>query len=293
MIISVFIGVAAVFFIIGILFIVKGVSSEEQEAVPISNPKEIEELKSTFVPSGLKTVLTEDPIVPQGEVSPDLAPPVKIVQPQESREQIQIDQLTEKNQQLIEQLNEQKDKFEKVELNIEVLKKEYKGLKEQGAGKIKILEEQMEKVQSENGRLTEGLSSKSELLEKKHEENQRLQTEMRATVGRLELEKEELLKVKDVSVDKSDYEALSNRLVGTISTVEGLKGEYKDLQKSNDELKDTFKRTEELNVHLLEKERLMQYELIKNRAQALGLEKICEDFKAQIEAMTAMEEQTI
>ena len=85
-----------------------------------------------------------------------------------------------------------------------------------------------------------------------------------------------------------EFEALSNRLEGAITTIEGLKGTNKDLKLSNQALQEDFKRTEELNVQLLEKERIMQYELVKNRAQALGLERICEDFKRQIEEMSVV-----
>ena len=51
-------------------------------------------------------------------------------------------------------------------------------------------------------------------------------------------------------------------------------------------MKNNSKKAEELNAHLLQKDQMIQYELTKNRAQALGLEKICEDFKTQIESMT-------
>ncbi len=55
---------------------------------------------------------------------------------------------------------------------------------------------------------------------------------------------------------------------GTAQQVESLEAELK-------KLKDT-------NSHLLEKERTLVYELSKSRAQAAGLEKICQDFKRQM-----------
>ncbi|MBU4334114.1 MAG: hypothetical protein KKD07_06710, partial [Candidatus Omnitrophica bacterium] len=39
----------------------------------------------------------------------------------------------------------------------------------------------------------------------------------------------------------------------------------------------------EYNAYLLTKEKVLQYELTKNRAKALGFEKICEDFKRRID----------
>ena len=48
-------------------------------------------------------------------------------------------------------------------------------------------------------------------------------------------------------------------------------------------------RVKELNERMRAKERDLQYELIKVRAQALGLEKMCEGFKERIEAMNGQE----
>ena len=95
------------------------------------------------------------------------------------------------------------------------------------------------------------------------------------------------IKEQRAEASKTEFEALSSKLVESISTIEDLKRENKALQQSNSDLRDEFKRTEELNEHLLKKEKMIQYELTKNRAQALGLEKICEDFRTQIETMAA------
>ena len=45
-------------------------------------------------------------------------------------------------------------------------------------------------------------------------------------------------------------------------------------------------RIKEFNNYLVEKERLLKYELTKSRAQSLGFEKLCEDFKVQIEELS-------
>ena len=95
------------------------------------------------------------------------------------------------------------------------------------------------------------------------------------------------LKEQRAEAGRVEFEALSGKLIESINIIGDLKRENKDYQKANLDLKDAFKKMEEMNDHLVKKEKMMQYELTKNRAQALGLEKICEDFRTQIETMSA------
>ncbi len=55
------------------------------------------------------------------------------------------------------------------------------------------------------------------------------------------------------------------------------------LTQENEDSVRNFEKMKEFNEHLLEKEKILQYELTKARAQNLGLEKVCEEFKDQIE----------
>jgi chromosome segregation ATPase len=279
---TVFIGLAAIFFILGIFFILKGVFAEEQSAVPISNPKEIAEFKSAFVPPVQKANASFLPEA--GETKPA----------QISEKQIQIDRLTAENQQLKQQITEHQNKFEGLERNVEIFKREHHQLKESEAEKIRNLETKISNIQLEKEQLLltqklfEELKEKGQYFEKQYAESQTRQTELREYVRRLESERDYLLKSQKQGVDRTEFEALSSRLEGAIITIEGLKGKNKDLELSNRALQEDFKSTEELNAQLREKEKIMQYELAKNRAQALGLEKICEDFKKQIEEMSAV-----
>lgn len=59
--------------------------------------------------------------------------------------------------------------------------------------------------------------------------------------------------------------------------------EFNRLRQENADSVRNFEKIKEFNDHLLEKEKILQYELTKSRAQNLGLEKICEEFKDQIE----------
>jgi hypothetical protein len=61
------------------------------------------------------------------------------------------------------------------------------------------------------------------------------------------------------------------------------KKEREQLLQAHNGLEQDFTKIKDMNTYLLEKEKLLQYELIKERAQSLGLERICEDFKVQID----------
>jgi len=268
--ISVFIGLAAIFFILGILCIIKGAFSEDENAVPISNPKEIEELKTSFMPNEQGKSSDRQKGIHQKSGPANVSRETGVMASSRSKSQSEIDQLIQKNEQL--------------EQSLQASKRENQ--------QIKALEEKITNIQKEkerlllNRQLIDELKAKGELFERRHAENKIQQEELRESIRTLESEKEELIKAKKHGVNKSELNALSSRLESSIAAIEVLKGENKDLQQFNQNLKDDFKKTKEQNTHLLEKENIMEYELSKNRAQNLGLEKICEDFKVQIENLT-------
>ena len=116
--ISLLIGIATVLFIAGILLVIKGASSEEQTAVPISDPKEIEELKSAFVPirqtAGSSTASTL-------HESPSGHPVANVPE---------TDPVKDENELLIKQIAEQNAKYRQLEQNFEIFKLEYQQLKD-------------------------------------------------------------------------------------------------------------------------------------------------------------------
>ena len=287
MTIPIYIGIAAVLFITGIVFVLKGISAEEETAVPILNPSEIRELKETFAPPK-----TDGP----GVTAPSA---------DAGGEQSQGDQFMGENHQLRKEALEAKENYEQLKGRMEALQKEYTEVKEQKEETIRTLKNENAKIQTEreqisaNDELLDDLKVKIEILERQYTESQKQQEEMRTMVGQLRTEKDDLLaqtKQKDeqasaqimtktIMTNKAEFEMLSNKLIESISIIEELKRENKDLQKTNSNLSDRFRKTGELNDHLMKKEKMIQYELTKNRAQALGLEKICADFRTQIETM--------
>ena len=287
MTIPIYIGIAAVLFITGIVFVLKGISAEEETAVPILNPSEIRELKETFAP-------------PKKDGSGVTAPSADV-----GGEQFQGEQVMGENHQLRKEALEAKENYEQLKGRMEALQKEYTEVKEQKEETIRTLKNENVKIQTEreqisaNDELLDDLKTKIEMLERQYTESQKQQEEMRTMVGQLRTEKDDLLaqtKQKDeqasaqimtktIMTNKAEFEMLSNKLIESISIIEELKRENKDLQKTNSNLSDRFRKTGELNDHLMKKEKMIQYELTKNRAQALGLEKICADFRTQIETM--------
>lgn len=261
----VIIGLAAVFFVLGILFIIKRASSEEEGAIPISSPKEIAELKSSFIPSGEKG-------------SPSLSKVIGEASRGGPNNQSEMDELNQKNEQLKE--------------SIEALKKENQRIKNSQLEKIKTVEESIAAIQKENERLLpnhqliDELKVKGESFEKRCVENKAQQQELRELIRILESENDELVKSQKFGIDQSEFKVFNTRLEIAIASIESLKGENRDLQRLNQDLKNDFEKTKEHNARLTEKESIMEYELSKNRAQNLGLEKICEDFKEQIENLT-------
>ena len=74
------------------------------------------------------------------------------------------------------------------------------------------------------------------------------------------------------------------------STIERIGAEKQELLKQAQKLDAELNQLKAFNAHLMDKERLLQYELTKSRAQSIGLEQICEDFKHQIEQLSSTAE---
>lgn len=289
--VSLLIGIAAVIFIAGVIFIAKGITSEEQSAVPISSPEEIAKLKSSFSSAArnqtrAKLNMTES--LPANRLAPDTGS----VDP-ENESLAKIEKMLKENDDLKKQLTEQKEKFTSLERKIEAMKGDYDKISDSGLQKVRVLEQEVARLQQEKDKLLtarellDELKSKNEVLKSQYDDHQRQQAEMRVIISRLEGEKNDLLKMQRAGMDRSELELMNNRLAGSIATIELLKGENKELKASYNKLEEAFKKSEDFNAQLVEKEKRIQYELVKNRAQALGLEKICEDFKIQIESMAA------
>jgi chromosome segregation ATPase len=67
--------------------------------------------------------------------------------------------------------------------------------------------------------------------------------------------------------------------------LEQLRRDNEALIKAGESIKEEFAKIKGMNDQLREREKILQYELTKSRAQAIGLEKICASLKEQVETM--------
>lgn len=307
------IGLATVLFIAGVALLLKGASVEELKVEPISNPKEIMELKNVFG-SPRETASLSGELKLKQELESRAESQLKKMADQDNAQRQKMNELQRENTHLKEQLEERKIKFLQSEENMAVLKKEYAQLKTSEKEAV-----------SEDLKLPDELKQKSEQWEKQHAELQGRLSEVNLAAAKSRFEQDELLaqikkseehvaalnqqmqaaqKTHDDKIKEADQAleelrsrksdasrmelvSLSDKLTTAIAALETLKRENQELAQRNANLERNFKQVEEFNVHLREKERTLQYELMKNRAQSLGLEKICEGFKVQIETMAA------
>jgi DNA repair exonuclease SbcCD ATPase subunit len=84
---------------------------------------------------------------------------------------------------------------------------------------------------------------------------------------------------------KKEAQFLAPTPVVEDSQFEALQQENQTLAQANHDFQKSLQKLRELNDHLIEKSETLQYELTKARAQASGYERICENYKNQIEGL--------
>lgn len=373
-----FIGFAAIFFIWGIFFILRGLktSAIEQKVVPISDIKEIQEIKEGYMPPAASATETTDSIATQlfkSKASPakDIEVPLELLvtsgenilsseqeitnlneklfqQAKEARQRIDQlildnqrltealerelnsksvasalvqenneisemgemlavtrnaqEELTKENQRLQKILEEERGKSEENRVAAVAAQSQLDQNQKQADDRIKALEQELMNVLEEK----KIASKQQEVLNRLNIENQNL-------VAQLKIQSESILHFKEMAATlKFDYEGRlkeahqiieqlksqdqswrlkqekqeSEQINQLTAIIDQLKKEKEQSNPSNLTLDQDYQKIKELNAQLLEKEKILQYELTKSKAQALGLERICEDFKIQIDEMT-------
>ncbi len=164
------------------------------------------------------------------------------------------------------------------------LEAELTAAREADAGRQARFDETLTRLKTENQSLLdqgqesqrqiERLRTNIELMRKIN--NQKL-NEANEAMHRLEIQRSE--------ADRIQQELLDKQLADALAEVDGFKKEREQLLQARNGLEHDFSKIQDLNTYLLEKEKLLHYELTKERAQSLGLERICEDFKIQIDEM--------
>jgi len=158
---------------------------------------------------------------------------------------------------------------------IEALEEELRAASEKGVTQAKESMAAIEALAKENEALKAAQADKSadaaaqQQIEQLRQDNGLLQTQVEAAQVKLTQLGEELqIANESMARLKSERDALAAQ--GSPA------GELEGLRASNQQLK-------EANAKLIEEVQTLQYESARNRAQASGLEKICENYKMQLE----------
>jgi hypothetical protein len=175
-----------------------------------------------------------------------------------------IDKLRNEKQALIEQEEQAKERINSLELKIKEMKNNF--LEEVAQQKMVIKSENIAVIEHLNGQLESSLKKQAELDEQLH----LLKGTYEQKINGLNAE---LGAMKSAS-ENTDNISMDNDLV---------EKEKLALQQELEELKSQCEKLSSTNEYLSEKEKMLVYELSKSRAQALGLERICNDFKRQVD----------
>jgi chromosome segregation ATPase len=268
------IGLAVVLFIAGVVLLLKGSSVEELKVEPISNPKEITEFKGVFT-APRETVAVPDELKLKQELESRAELQLKKMAERDNAQQQKMNELESENVRLNDRLAEQKVKF----LDLEQRYAQLDGrLSEAGlaAAQSRLERDELSARIKEGDGLLAALHQQTRTAQQAHEDKV---AEADRVIGELKPQKSD--------VSRAELLLVNDKLTAAMAALETLKRENQDLTERNANLERNFKQVEEFNLHLREKERMLQYELTKARAQSLGLEKICEGFKVQIETMSA------
>ena len=333
-------GCMLVLFVWGIIFILRGYRTtiEEEKAVPISDLKEIQDIKGSYP-------LKNEPAVVSNPVAQHLLQEnLRKLLPQDfssiklSRNSSELEVKVADLQARVLQLSTENNRLNDA-LKRELDSKEISRLSDQEQNELKVREEQLNKSRQSHEQLTQDhlhlrkllADEKTKVSEMEHQivnlqkdkdilsaevKNVEQLTAERANLlvqfrhgqaksseleGRLKKsEQEHEHKLKELA---AEYEALKSRqsesakagqsqlaaaLKDVNETMESLAHKKKDLEGRHGQLQAEIETLKKFNTHLIEKEKFLQYELTKSRAQAIGLERLCEDFKGQIERLSSM-----
>lgn len=296
--------VAFIFFVWGLILIVKGWQGPpEDDIIALSGLEEITEFPSipaaairpsVSLPVPLKSELEESRVKVSLLEKEIAALEEKAVQ-QARKDQEEIVRLAAENSQFQKQIAEQGLRLGRFEEKVFGMQTE----KEQ----LLLSHELVDDLKSKNQRLQERCEEGNVLLRRLEDENRTLLAQAEEKDGQiqdvrknLELmqksnnqklneahETISLLQVQKQEGDRARENMLNKELSEAMSKLETLNQEKEDLSRAKTDLENNLRHIKEVNAHLLGREKILRHELTKNRAQAIGWEKICGDFKTQIE----------
>ncbi|MBF0571912.1 MAG: hypothetical protein HQL12_08605 [Candidatus Omnitrophica bacterium] len=301
MVLFIVLGVVVVisFVILGVLFFLlrKEAQKEQSKAVPVTDLAQLKkELSSQLFE------INENKVLDNGtEVIPVFQPKVSIDsissisqsslqgQSQDKQPSLEDDAYKKRAHELEDELRAISQKADgqsdEAKQLIESLTKENESLKSQQADlaqakqRLTELEGESANLKVENIDLQTQLGSTNAKVHFLEEEMAAVKIQMgeeisraNAVVSQLNREKESLLSTPKTALD----ETLGHEL-------EALRSEHIQLKQKCEDLESARQKLSELNIHLKEENDLLQYELIKARAQSSGLERVSFNYKNQLE----------
>jgi len=217
----------------------------------------------------------------------------KSMQLKQAQESMELS--AKRNEELKKQLEEYGASNEQLKKTVEEMKDNLKQEKNKEVLKVKALEKELNNLSEEKQQLI----CDKKLFEKLKQENQRLSQHLKRSDERMKelLENTASLKIsgehklreaqKAISSLKGDFtdqEAIAQKKIQeSAERIKVLETQKLETVGSSELLEAKCDKIENFNTQLREKEKILQYELAKSRAQAIGLEKICEDFKILID----------
>lgn len=207
-----------------------------------------------------------------------------------------IERLTVENHRITKLLDQEKTEYSRLEESAIALKTELRKITEQEKPQIEKLEEKirnliqekealsnsklmLDKVMIENQELLFHIKDKESQISKQNEDFKTAQSEYELKLNNL---RNEQMQLKE-QLNSHDIQQLSQQLSQANQIITQLKQEETALFKTKEDTESRLQQIKKINDNLLEREKFLHYELAKSRAQVMGLERFCEDFKEQLE----------
>jgi chromosome segregation ATPase len=277
--------------VLGVLFFMLGNEGKKKEAsaVPVTD---LNQLKKELSSGGLLDPVQKPKFVlKNSEVIPPFVPKVslptqKVQSPLgDDAYKKRAEELEEELKSIAQKAEGQSDEAKKM---IEDLVEENESLKsqkdnlEQAQQKLTELQGEAVSLQTENAGLQSQLQTTNAQVRLLEEQMTSFKLQMGEEISRANAAVVELTKEKEtlsaaVPIPVPEPDAVLHQ------ELEALKIQQAQLRQRYDDLERTHEKLRELNTTLMEKNDLLQYEVVKSRAQSSGLERVSFNYKNQLE----------
>ncbi len=155
-------------------------------------------------------------------------------------------------------------------------------------------ERKAEQLKAENQNLMRELKEKEDHLQQLRDDRDLTQkisdqkfNDAQRAMDLLRVRSEESARRQEIeaTAGSAKQEALNKQLSETTAAVDQLRKEKEDGAAVKADLQERLQKAEAHNARLVERENTLRHELARQHAQILGLEKICEDFRIQLDEM--------